>query len=136
MLIHQNVIDPSVILEHLKASNQSFPIVDKKGHLLTLIPVASRLYYDMRATLLHKGIGVATSFAFCPPIVPVNDWEGPADTVVVASEVVLRPIAVPFKTWRDDGRGTGLHFVWVTEDLPEEFFKGYYVDLRGVFRLV
>lgn len=135
MLIHQNVIDPLVILEHLKASNQSFPIVDRQGHLLTIIPTGSRLYYDMKATLLHKGIGVATEFEFCLPIAPVNDWEGPADDMVV-SRVILRPIAVPLQTWRSDGRGTGLHFVWVTEDLPEEFFKGDYVDLRGVFRLV
>lgn len=100
------------------------------------------MYYDMKATLLHKGIGVVAPFELCLPIAPVNDWEGPAEDMAVSKvalrpvAVPLRPISVPLQTWQSDDRGTGLHFVWVTEDLPEEFFKGDYVDLRGVFRLV
>lgn len=136
---------PKTELHHVleTSKRQAWYIVDKRGHLLTIAADNTRLFYELRRSLITNGVGAASALAYlvCNPVLcePHNLLDELsqtyADDVFTSEKIVLTPVIVlSNRNAYGEYQYSNMCVVFVTTDLPDTFFDAFEVpDLRGAF---
>lgn len=112
-----------------------YPVVNKRGQLMTLIFEGTDDHRMMRRHLLTQGTrrGLET---YAPPPAPlVFDFWVPEDCVdMTPSRILMQPVVVSPSGGLSNDDDSPYFVVWVTGDLPGSFFNRYTTDLRDAFK--
>lgn len=112
-----------------------YPIVNKRGQVMTLIFEGSDDHGMMRHHLLTQGTRRGLEIHISPPLHPVFDFLEPADCVdMTPSRILMQPVVVSASGGLSNDGDNPYFVVWVTDDLPDSFFNRYTTDLRDAFK--
>lgn len=112
-----------------------YPVVNKRGQLMTLIFEGTDDHRIMRRHLLTHGTQRGLETYVSPPAQPVFDcWEFEDRVDAATSRILMQPVVVSASGGLSNDGDSPYFVVWVTDDLPNHFFNRYTTDLRDAFK--